>query len=135
MGPRTDPATDGTSSLIESLLLRARRAMLYRMVNNLDSVYTALSDPTRRRMLERLRLGPLSVSDLAEPRTMTLAAFGKHVTMLEAAGIIRTTKVGRVRTCALEPRSLSAASQWLVDQEAFWNDSLDSLATHLEENP
>ncbi|MCU1412388.1 MAG: arsR family transcriptional regulator [Rhodoglobus sp.] len=109
--------------------------MVYLMVNNLDAVYTALSDPTRRRMLERLRHGPLSVSQLGEPLTMTLAAVGKHITVLEAAGIIRTAKAGRVRTCALVPHSLTDATAWLSAQEQFWNSSLDALIDHLEENP
>ncbi len=86
-------------------------------------------------MLERLRHGPLSVSQLGEPLTMTLAAVGKHVTVLETAGIIRTAKAGRVRTCALVPRSLTDATAWLSAQEQFWNSSLDALIDHLEENP
>ena len=109
--------------------------MLYRMVNNLDRVYTALSDPTRRGMLERLQHGPLSVSDLAEPRTMTLAAVGKHVAVLESAGIITTHKSGRVRTCAIVPHSLAAATAWLTAHEQFWNERLDALGDHLKENP
>lgn len=105
------------------------------MVNNLDAVYTALSDPTRRTMLERLRSGPLSVSELGEPLTMTLAAVGKHITVLESAGIIRTAKAGRVRTCALVPHALTDATGWLATQEQFWSSSLDALIEHLEENP
>lgn len=105
------------------------------MVNNLDAVYTALSDPTRRRMLERLQTGPLSVSELGEPLSMTLAAVGKHITVLESAGIIRTAKSGRVRTCALVPHSLTDATAWLTTHEQFWSSSLDALADHLEEHP
>ena len=105
------------------------------MVNSLDAVYTALSDPTRRRMVERLRTGPLSVSELGEPLSMTLAAVGKHVAALESAGIIRTAKTGRVRTCALVPHALTDATAWLSEHEQFWNGRLDALVEHLEENP
>ena len=115
------------------------------MVNNhaveLDALYGALADPTRREMIARLRGGPLSISDLGAPFGMTLAAIGKHVTALESAGIVRTHKSGRVRRCALVPRGLSAAASWLTEQEQFWNERLDlleqhlSLETHLEEHP
>lgn len=108
-------------------------AILYRVVNNLDLVYSALADPTRRGMVERLRGGELTVSQLAEPLTMTLAAVGKHVAVLESAHIIRTTKRGRVRTCAIIPRSLADATSWLAEQEQFWNERLDVLVSYLEE--
>ena len=109
------------------------------MVNNhaveLDALYGALSDPTRREMISRLHGGPLSISDLGAPFGMTLAAIGKHVAALESAGIVRTHKSGRVRRCALVPRGLSAAASWLTEQEQFWNERLDLLETHLEEHP
>ena len=110
-------------------------AILYRMVNNLDAVYAALADPTRRSMVEELRSGPLSVSALGSPHGMTLAAVGKHVAVLELAGIIRTHKSGRVRSCALVPHALTEANEWMSRQHAAWTASLDALATHLEENP
>jgi DNA-binding transcriptional ArsR family regulator len=105
------------------------------MVNNLnlDAVYGALADPTRRQMVERLTGGSLSVSDLAAPLSMTLAAVGKHVAVLEAAHIISTTKTGRVRTCAIVPHALTEATNWISDQEAFWNSRLDALVNYLEE--
>jgi len=102
------------------------------VVNNVNAVYSALADPTRRQMVERLRGGELTVSQLAEPLTMTLAAVGKHIAVLESAHIIRTTKRGRVRTCAIVPRSLVDATAWLTEQERFWNERLDALVTHLE---
>jgi DNA-binding transcriptional ArsR family regulator len=108
------------------------------MVNDsdrLDAVYAALSDPTRRRMVESLATGPLSVSALAAPFTMTLAAVGKHISVLETAGIVRTHKSGRVRSCSVVPHALAEANAWLAAQEAFWNSRLDSLTTYLEENP
>jgi DNA-binding transcriptional ArsR family regulator len=103
------------------------------VVNNLDTVYSALADPTRRLMVERLRSGNLTVSELGEPLTMTLAAVGKHVAVLEAAGIVRTTKTGRVRSCAIVPHALRSANDWLAEQEAFWTTRIDALETYLEE--
>ena len=105
------------------------------MINNLDAVYAALSDASRRLMLERLKSGPLTVSELGAPLAMTLAAVGKHVSVLESAGIIRTAKSGRVRTCALVPATLTAATAWLSAQGAFWNERIDALVDHVEENP
>jgi DNA-binding transcriptional ArsR family regulator len=84
-------------------------------------------------MVERLRAGELTVSQLAEPLTMTLAAVGKHISVLESAHIIHTIKRGRVRSCALVPRSLTEATSWLAEQEQFWNDRLDALVTYLED--
>jgi DNA-binding transcriptional ArsR family regulator len=104
------------------------------VVNNLDAVYAALADPTRRSMVERLRGGELSVSALGEPYGMTLAAIGKHVTVLETAGIVRTRKSGRVRSCALVPSGLDDATGWLREQEAFWHDRIDALTAYLEED-
>jgi DNA-binding transcriptional ArsR family regulator len=107
----------------------------------LDALYGALADPTRRGMIARLQGGPLSISDLGAPFGMTLAAIGKHVAALESAGIVHTHKQGRVRRCALVPRGLSPAASWLTEQEQFWNERLDALEEHLtldtdlEENP
>jgi DNA-binding transcriptional ArsR family regulator len=120
----------GNRSLFPS---RPSGAILYRVVNNLDTIYAALSDPTRRQMVERLRGGELTVSQLAEPLSMTLAAVGKHISVLESAHIIRTAKRGRVRTCAIVPHGLADATAWLAEQERFWNDRLDALVTYLEE--
>lgn len=83
-------------------------------------------------MIERLRGGPLSVSALGEPYGLTLAAVGKHIAALEAAGIVRTVKRGRVRRCALVPHGMSAAASWLSDHERFWNTALDTLVERLE---
>jgi DNA-binding transcriptional ArsR family regulator len=107
------------------------------VVNNLrlDGVYSALADPTRRFMVERLRAGQLTVSQLAEPLTMTLAAVGKHITVLESAGIIRTTKTGRVRSCVLVPGAFDEADAWLDEQRKYWNDRMNLLTTYLENNP
>ncbi|MEP6478025.1 MAG: metalloregulator ArsR/SmtB family transcription factor [Rhodoglobus sp.] len=106
------------------------------MVNNrLDAVYSALADPTRRQMVERLRGGPMTVTQLAQPLTMTLAAVGKHISVLEEAGILRTQKQGRVRSCAVVPAALADATAWIEEQNHYWNDRVDSLTRYLEENP
>ncbi|WP_243064861.1 helix-turn-helix transcriptional regulator [Humibacter sp. RRB41] len=100
--------------------------------SSLSSIYGALADSTRRRILHDLRTGERTVSELRSPHDMTLAAMGKHVAVLEAAGLIRTTKRGRVRSCALVPGALSAAQSWIDEQSRFWNERLDSLVSHLE---
>lgn len=106
------------------------------MVNGtLDRVYGALADPTRRGMLERLRQGPLTVSDLGRPLGMTLAGVGKHVAVLEGAGLVRTRKAGRVRTCELQGEAYTEAAAWIDDQRALWDERLDRLDTYLEEAP
>ena len=110
--------------------------MLYQMVKHLhlDAIYAALSDPTRRLMVERLRSGRMSVSQLGAPLEMTLAAVGKHVTVLERAGLVTTSKRGRVRECELDLSPLDDATRWIDEQRAFWNIRVDLLAAHLEEN-
>lgn len=103
------------------------------MVNNLtlDAVYGAIADPTRRGMMERLRSGRMSVSELAAPLPMTLAAVGKHLTVLEHAGLVRTTKQGRVRSCELVPGRLDDATEWIERQRSFWTAGLDALEARL----
>ena len=82
----------------------------------LDRAFQALADPARRGMLARLARGPASVSELAEPLAMSLPAVLQHLQALEASGLVRSEKKGRVRTCRLEPGVLAAAEQWLVDR-------------------
>ncbi|MEO8529259.1 MAG: metalloregulator ArsR/SmtB family transcription factor [Pseudolysinimonas sp.] len=109
-----------------------KAAILYRVVNNqLDRVYAAISDPTRRRMLARLSHGPLSVSELGRPLGMTLAGVGKHVAVLETAGLVFTHKSGRVRTCELRGEPYVEASAWIDEQRAFWQTRLERVAAHL----
>jgi DNA-binding transcriptional ArsR family regulator len=81
---------------------------------SLDQVFHALADPTRRAMVERLMAGPASVSELAAPFPVSLSAIGQHVHLLEASGLVRTTKVGRVRTVKLAPETLTAAERWFA---------------------
>jgi DNA-binding transcriptional ArsR family regulator len=93
----------------------------------IDRVFQALGDATRRAMLERLTAGPMSVSLLAEPFQMTLAAVVQHLQVLEEAGLVKTEKTGRVRSCRVEAAGLRAAEQWLRDRRPEWDRKLDIL--------
>ncbi|WP_137151038.1 metalloregulator ArsR/SmtB family transcription factor [Devosia sp. FKR38] len=95
--------------------------------NSLDHIFQALADPTRRAVLERLGHGPASVGELAMPFDMALPSFMKHITMLEASGLIRTHKRGRVRHCSIEPQRLALIDGWLADQRALWTGRTDRL--------
>jgi DNA-binding transcriptional ArsR family regulator len=97
----------------------------------LDSVFGALSDPTRRAMIQQLSRGPVAVSDLARPLSLALPAAMQHLRVLESAGLIRSEKVGRVRTCRIEPAALLQAERWIVDRRATWERRLDRLGTYL----
>ena len=100
------------------------------MLNNtaaLDLVFQALADPTRRRMVERLTTRPASVSELAEPLEMSLPAVLQHLQVLEASGLVRSEKVGRVRTCRVEPGVLRTAEQWITERRNSWERRLDRL--------
>jgi DNA-binding transcriptional ArsR family regulator len=105
------------------------------MLNNVavDRTFHALAEPTRRAIIDRLSAGPSTVSALAEPFDMTLAAVMQHLRVLEEGGIIRTEKVGRVRTCRLEPAGLNVAAQWIADRRALWERRLDRLGDILAE--
>lgn len=93
----------------------------------LDGIFQALADPTRRAVLARLGRGPASISDLARPFDMALPSFMKHIHLLEGSGLIRTQKQGRVRTCAIEKRRLAAVDGWLAEQRAIWEGRTDRL--------
>jgi len=99
----------------------------------LDSAFQALADPTRRAVIERLCGGPASVSELARPFDMTLAAVGQHIQVLETAGLVRTSKVGRVRTVQVEPAGLREAEAWLTARRTHLEQQLDRLAEVLTE--
>ena len=92
---------------------------------SLDHVFSALGDPTRRAILERLSRGPASVSELSAPFDMAMPSFMAHLKKLEAAGMIASEKDGRVRTCALVPGAFGPARDWLSAQRALWEDRLD----------
>lgn len=99
----------------------------------LDLAFQALSDPTRRRMVERLAAGPATVSELAEPLPMSMSAVVQHLKILEASGLVATEKVGRVRTCRVDPQALSAAERWINDRRRSVERSLDRLGAYLDE--
>ena len=97
-------------------------------------MFHALADPTRRAMVERLGSGPASVSELAAPFPMTLAAIGQHVQLLEESGLVRTSKVGRVRNVELQRETLAGAEQWFAAHRARWETRFDRLGALLVED-
>src|SRR3990167_9104703 len=94
-------------------------------------MFQALSDPGRRSMIERLSRGPASVSELAQPLDMTLSAVVQHLAVLEASGLVKSQKVGRVRTCRIEPKALSMAETWINERRKMWEQRLDRLGEYL----
>ena len=93
----------------------------------LDLMYQALADAGRRAMVERLVRGPASVSELAQPLDMSLSAVVQHLQVLEASGLVRSVKVGRVRTCRIEPKALSMAERWINQRRMIWERRFDKL--------
>lgn len=100
--------------------------------SQLDTVFHALGDATRRQMLAQLVAGERTVSQLAEPYAMSLAAASKHIKALEAAGLVKRDIRGRTHVCTLEPGPLANAHQWLAFYEIFWTDRLDALEALLK---
>lgn len=100
---------------------------------NVDRIFYALGDPTRRAILERISEGPVSISRLAEPLGVTLTAVAQHLQVLEECGLVRTEKVGRVRTCRLETAGLAPLEQWIRDRRSLWERKLDRLGDVLAE--
>jgi DNA-binding transcriptional ArsR family regulator len=99
--------------------------------SRLNRVFQGLADPTRRAVLERLSSGPASVSDLAEPFSMSLPSFLQHLDVLESCGMVKSRKTGRVRTYRLTPQPLRVAEGWLGKQRGIWNSRFDQLDTYL----
>jgi DNA-binding transcriptional ArsR family regulator len=99
----------------------------------IDLLFQALADPSRRAMVDRLTRGPASVSALAAPLAMSLPAVVQHLNVLQASGLVRSEKVGRVRTCSIEPAALRAAERWIADRRTAWEQSLDRLGEYLAE--
>ena len=93
----------------------------------LDGIFQALADPTRRAVLGRLGKGPASIGELAKPFDMALPSFMKHIHFLEDSGLIRTRKAGRVRTCVIKKRPFAAVETWLSAQRAVWEARTDRL--------
>ena len=100
----------------------------------LDLMFHALADPTRRAVVARLARGPASVSELAKPLAMALPSVLQHLQLLETSGLIRSEKVGRVRTCRLDPKALSKAEAWIVSRRSQWESRYDRLAAFLGED-
>ena len=98
------------------------------MANKLDTSFSALSDPTRRAVIEQLVRGPTSVSDLAAPHNIALPTFMRHLRVLEDCGLVRSVKKGRVRTCHIEAAPLMEVQGWLEWQRRVWEGRLDKLA-------
>jgi DNA-binding transcriptional ArsR family regulator len=100
--------------------------------NNLDKTFAALADPARRAIVERLVQGPATVSELAKPLPMSLPAAMLHLKVLEESGLVKSEKVGRVRTCRIDPQMLSAAERWVADRRVMWERNLDRLGVYLD---
>jgi DNA-binding transcriptional ArsR family regulator len=101
--------------------------------DSLDRVFHALSDPSRRAMVERLSRGPASVSELAQPFGLSLPAIVQHLQVLESSGLVRSEKVGRVRTCRIEPSGLRSVEEWISERRSSWERRLDRLGDFLIE--
>jgi DNA-binding transcriptional ArsR family regulator len=132
--PRSRCRTGGYSS--KWLTIGSRPTILKHVLNDvadLDRVFHALADPGRRLMLERLGDGPASVSELGRPLSMSLAAVVQHVQILEACGLVRTQKLGRTRTCSLNPATLRSAERWITERRTLVERRLDRLGKYLEQ--
>jgi DNA-binding transcriptional ArsR family regulator len=101
---------------------------------DVDRIFHALGDPTRRAILETLSKGPVSVSKLAEPLGVTLAAVIQHLDVLETCRVVKTEKLGRVRTCTLVPGGLSTAERWISERRTQWEERFDRLGDILSED-
>lgn len=99
--------------------------------DQLDRVFAALANRTRRAILARLEQAPASITELAEPFSMTFPAVSKHLRVLERAGLVLRRVDGRVHRCAFEPSPLQELERWLADHRTFWSETLDALAAHV----
>lgn len=106
---------------------------MQRLQPDVDRAFHALGDPTRRAIIEKLSHGPVSVSTLAEPLDMTLADVVQHLQILEESGLVRSEKIGRVRTCQIEPRGFALVEKWITDRRNLWERRFDRLGTLLAE--
>ena len=101
----------------------------------LTMMFHALADPTRRLMVDRLSRGPASVTELARPLEMSLPAVVQHLQVLEASGLVRSEKIGRVRTCRINPEALQMAEHWISERRTSWERRLDRLGEYLADQP
>jgi len=104
---------------------------MHRQQLAVDRAFRALGDPTRRAIIEKLSHGPVSVSTLAEPLDMTLAAVVQHLQILEESGLVRSEKIGRVRTCQIEPEGFALVEKWITDRRTLWERRFDRLGALL----
>jgi DNA-binding transcriptional ArsR family regulator len=102
--------------------------------DSVELLFHALADPSRRAMVDRLTRGPASVSELARPLAISLPAVVQHLHVLEDSGLVHSHKLGRVRTCTVEPAALRSAERWLSERRTFWEQSLDRLGEYLAED-
>lgn len=105
----------------------------YMLNYQLDRTFAALADPARRAIVERLVTGPATVSELARPLPMSLPAVMLHLKVLEESGMVKSEKLGRVRTCRIDPAMLSQAEFWVAERRAMWERNLDRLGAYLDE--
>lgn len=119
------------SSAVDTQLAELLLNFMLNQNPKLDLMFQALADPTRRAMIDRLSRGPASVSELAKPFDMSLPAVVQHLQALEASGLVSSQKVGRVRTCQIEPEALTQAEQWLNERRTLWVQRLDRLGEYL----
>jgi DNA-binding transcriptional ArsR family regulator len=103
--------------------------------HSLDRLFQALADPSRRMIVERLSRGPTSVSELAQPLKMSLPAVMQHLQVLETSGLVRSEKVGRIRTCRVEPEALASVESWVIARRSTWERRLDRLGELLQDEP
>jgi DNA-binding transcriptional ArsR family regulator len=130
------PKLGAAQQLSVRLTIDRPRHIVKLMLNQtaeLDRVFQALADPSRRMMVERLTRGPASVSELARPLPMTLSAVVQHLAVLEESGLIRSQKAGRIRMCQVEPAALRTAEQWINERRRSWERRLDRLGDYLAE--
>jgi DNA-binding transcriptional ArsR family regulator len=118
----------GCPSILKEMLKRCSQR------ESVDWVFHALADPNRRVIVERLSRGPASVSELARPLPMSLPAVVQHLQVLEASGLVRSEKIGRVRTCRIEPAALRPVEQWISARRSSWERRLDRLGDYLAES-
>jgi DNA-binding transcriptional ArsR family regulator len=103
--------------------------------SGLDLMFQALADPSRRAMVDRLSRGPASVSELAQPLAMSLPAVVQHLQVLEGSGLVKTQKIGRVRSCTLDTSAMSQAEQWINARRTQWQRRFERLGAYLDEMP
>jgi DNA-binding transcriptional ArsR family regulator len=104
---------------------------MYHDSAQLDLMFQALADPARRQMVERLSRSPASVSELAKPFDMSLSAVMQHLSVLEESGLVATEKIGRVRTCRIEPKALGKVERWISERRSSWERRFDRLGEFL----